>query len=195
MIDAARAEFILTVRQAVRAVAPGTPAAVVDLITAHAGYESGFGTAPPFKIGNNLFNLTRVSSDPLPVVIGKDLEYGPTGAAKSIQQRFAAYASPLESVSHYFRFLGSPRYESAKADLLTGSLSFLEKLRAGGYFTLPLEKYQSGFMDALRTVQSVPDPYASIATAATKGPNVAGWVVLAGAVLAGAALFYFRGGA
>lgn len=119
------------------------------LILAHTGYETGWGVSRAFRLGRNLFNITRVPSDPRPVVVAPDLEYSKAGV-KNITQRFAAYDSYEESVKHYLDFIRKTRYVPAYDHLKSNDLErFVITLSRGGYFTLPWEKYLKGMSGAL----------------------------------------------
>lgn len=142
---------------------PGTTPRAEQLIIAHAASESGWGSSRAARLGNNLFNLTRVSADKRAVVTGGDLEYDKAGNVKPITQRFRAYASLQEGFADYWRFLGANRYLEAKRRLIAGDAGFVESLgpdRAplvGGFYTLPTAEYVRSYTAVLESVKRAMD--------------------------------------
>jgi flagellum-specific peptidoglycan hydrolase FlgJ len=142
-------KFISKVWASVREVLPDAPAKVVAIVVAHAGYESGWGVGRAYRLGRNLFNITRLKTDPRPIILSGDLEYGKDGSVKKITQRFAAYSSERESVEHYLKFITAKRYENAKELLFAeDAAGYLSALSRGDYFTLPLAQYLAGHANA-----------------------------------------------
>lgn len=145
--------FVAMLRDALSGVAPHLSALAQQLVIAHAALESGWGQSTPARLGNNFFNVTRIRSDTRPVIESGDLEYDAGGVARPITQRFAKYGSVGEALAEYFGLL-SRKYQTALARLEAGdSAGFVEQLRAGGYFTLPLADYQKRYSDVLHSVQ------------------------------------------
>lgn len=62
------------------------------------------------------------------------------------QTHFAAWDNPLDGAEYYIRFLsGRKRYKKAWAALMMGDpVAYCRELKAGGYFTAPLEHYTKG---------------------------------------------------
>ncbi len=62
------------------------------------------------------------------------------------QTHFAAWDDPLDGAEYYIRFLsGKKRYRKAWAALLLGDpVAYCRELKAGGYFTAPLDHYTRG---------------------------------------------------
>lgn len=145
--------FVKGLREALMVVAPYLSEAAQQIVIAHAALESGWGRSTPARAGYNLFNVTRVRSDPGPVIESGDLEYDDSGSAHQITQRFAKYGSAGEGLAEYFGLLAR-KYGTALAELEAGdSAGFVAALRAGGYFTLPLGEYQSRFAGVLAGVR------------------------------------------
>ncbi len=150
-----RAGWVADTRAAIASTLPHLSAAAQNLVLVHAAYESGFGAARAAKEGNNLFNLTAGAYWTGPVISAGDLEYAADGTVKNISQRFRAYPSVEAGLRDYWTFLGFPRYADARARLASGdSIGFLSKLRQGGFFTLPLDRYVTGFQSIERQVQA-----------------------------------------
>lgn len=128
-------------------------------VLAHAAYETGWGKARAYVYGNNLFNITRLTTDPRPVIMASDLEYSTKDSApKKITQRFAAYDTLGDSLEHYWQFIGRTRYEQAIPCLRAGDLpGFISALSKGRYFTLPLADYLSTYLKMVQSVTSLAD--------------------------------------
>jgi len=148
------------------------------IIIAHGAYETGWGRLGTAVQGYNYWNLSAgtvgaPSKDWTgPVILGADKEYTKEGKVVNITQRWRAFASPREAVLHYL----SPQwinptngwnagYRTAGTALRAGdAVGFVQGLRAGGYFTLPLEPfvdaagkqqpgYQAQFLATLATAE------------------------------------------
>lgn len=146
--------FVKGLREALEGVAPHLSTLAQQIVVAHAAFESGWGKSRPARLGFNLFNVTRTKSDTRPIIESGDLEYDSSGNARPITQRFAKYGSIGESLADYFRLLSGTRYAPALAALEAGdSVGFVNHLREGGYFTLPLDQYQSTFAGVLAGVK------------------------------------------
>lgn len=138
----AKAEFIAEVWPVIKA-AVAAPGAYI--VMAHAVHESGWGISKPAREGFNYFNITRLPTDPAPIIRAPDLEFDVAGKKRKIVQRFAKYASPTEAIAHYLKFIGRKRYEPALACLAAGDVAgFVSALKLGGYFTSPLAEYLEG---------------------------------------------------
>ena len=146
--------FVKGLRATLEAIAPYLSPAAQQIVIAHAAFESGWGKSKPARLGFNLFNVTRTKADTRPVVESGDLEYDSSGNARPITQRFAAYSSLGEGLAEYFKLLSGPRYAGTVARLEAGdSVGFVNELREGGYFTLPLAEYQRTFAGVLAGVR------------------------------------------
>lgn len=146
--------FVKGLRGVLEAIAPYLSPAAQQIVVAHAAFESGWGKSKPARLGFNLFNVTRTRSDSRPVIESEDLEYDSSGNARPITQRFAKYGSLGEGLAEYFRLLSGPRYAGTLARLEAGdSVGFVNELREGGYFTLPLAEYQQTFVGVLAGVR------------------------------------------
>lgn len=128
------------------------------MILTHSAYETGWGISKAYRLGRNMFNITRLPTSTLPIVLAGDMEYTTSGQVKKITQRFAAYPSMAVSVTDYLSFINRNRYKPAldllKAEDVPGFLSALHK---GGYFTLPLNRYLAGFDACLRVASESAD--------------------------------------
>lgn len=147
-------QFVKSILYATQLQLPTALPKTLHMVAAHAAYESGYGISKAYKKGNNLFNITRLPSDPAPIIYGGDLEYSADGKIKNIIQRFAAYKDIGESISHYLNFIGRKRYWPALPKLLEGKVDeFLAALFKGGYFTLPLDRYTSRYKAVLKEIE------------------------------------------
>ena len=152
--EAARRAFVADLDAAIRRVAGGYPRAARVMIIAQAAFESGWGKTRMYREGFNPFNIIRASADPGQVIVSGDRECKPDGTCRAITQRFAKYASLDEAVGAYLRLLGVPRYKDALVKLERGDVEgFITTLYAGGYFTLPVQKYLASFKDMIRSVE------------------------------------------
>ena len=133
------------------------PRRVRQLITAHAAYESGWGTARAAQ-GFNFWNLTAGKLWRGKTLDGPDMEFSvETLKPKAIVQKFRQYGDVLEAVTDYLAFLKLPRYADGLKKLLLGDSSFVEDLGVyklgpgksimpawltglgkGGFYTLPI---------------------------------------------------------
>lgn len=174
--NAAKVSFTKDLFKSVNAARPNTSNSTAALLTAHAAYESGWGTTTPAKLGFNYWNLTAGSAWEGPVILGGDTEFNAGSAkAKPITQKFRKYSSAIVAVQNYFQFLSAPRYRGAKFKLLRGDSSFVVDLGAfrygpdgktavpawpsgapkGGFYTLPIERYAAEFRQCLLDVQVI----------------------------------------
>ncbi len=150
-----RQDFVNTVFAAVQSVATDVSVAGQQLITAHAAYESGWGSTTGYRKGNNLFNITRSTRDPGPIVEGGDTEYDAAGNVKNITQRFRAYPSIEASITDYLQFIQQSRFGSSYDLLSNGDPTFVYPLRQGGYYTLPADQYYNTLVSVLARVKSM----------------------------------------
>lgn len=152
--EAARRAFVAELDAALRRVAPGYSRAARVMVIAQAAFESGWGKTRMYREGSNPFNIIRSSADPGQVIVSGDQECRPDGTCRPITQRFAKYASLDEAVGAYLRLLGAPRYKGALVRLERADVEgFITTLYAGGYFTLPVQKYLVSFKDMIRSVE------------------------------------------
>lgn len=152
--EAARRAFVAELDAAIRRVAGGYSRAARVMILAQAAFESGWGKTRMYRAAFNPFNIIRSSSDPGQVIVGGDQECKPDGTCRPITQRFAKYTNLDEAVGAYLRLLGAPRYRDALTKLERGDVEgFITTLYAGGYFTLPVQKYLASFKDMIRSVE------------------------------------------
>jgi flagellum-specific peptidoglycan hydrolase FlgJ len=147
--------FVDLMLAAIKRVYPTASLQTRLLIAAHAAYETGWGKSTAFRGGWNAFNITRLPSDTRPIILGGDLSYKPDGTTVKITQRFAKYRNLDESVSDYLSFIARSRYTDAKPLLDGGSLDFIDSLKKGGYFELPLPEYKAGMQSVLKRVTSL----------------------------------------
>jgi flagellar protein FlgJ len=133
---------------------PDVPGIAVDLIVAHAAYESDWGkdtAAAAF----NFFNITRGPNDAGPALPGPDMAYSQDGTfLGSITQRWRSYDSAFEGVRDYLRLLAVPRYSAARDQLFSGDENWVTTLGRAGYYTLPVADYQRGYLARLADVRS-----------------------------------------
>lgn len=127
------------------------------ILIGQAIHEASWGAAKATKAGFNYWNLTAGSRWKGPVIDAPDLEYSDAGTVKKISQRFRKYGSDTEAASDFLRFIGpSTKYEGAYRALIRGSVDdYLSELRAAGFFTQPLETYQSAVRKAIKTVVQI----------------------------------------
>lgn len=152
--EAARRAFVAELDAAIRRVAPGYARAARIMVIAQAAFESGWGKTRMYREGFNPFNVIRSSSDPGQVIVSGDQECKPDGTCRPITQRFAKYGSLDEAVGAYLRLLGALRYKDALVKLERADVEgFIVTLYAGGYFTLPVQKYLASFKDMIRSVE------------------------------------------
>lgn len=152
--EAARRAFVADLDAAIRRVAPGYARPARVMVIAQAAFESGWGKTRMHREGFNPFNLTRSSRDSGQVIVSGDRECKPDGTCRAITQRFAKYASLDEAVGAYLRLLGAAQYKDALTKLERGDVEgFITTLYAGGYFTLPVQKYLASFKDMIRSVE------------------------------------------
>lgn len=151
------ADFVSNVYAAIDRVAPSSFSLKSKLmVLAHAAYESGWGKSTAAKDGNNLFNITAGSAPSNAwwdgsVVLGGDTEYDSAGNVRNITQKFRSYYSIDNSIGDYLQFLQGSRYSAAYGALVAGDpVSFVQDLRNGGYFTLPVAQYQTAFLSVLQ---------------------------------------------
>lgn len=152
--EVARRAFVAELDAAVRRVAGSYSRAARVMVIAQAAFESGWGRTRMYREGFNPFNVIRASSDPGQVIVSGDQECKPDGTCRPITQRFAKYGSLDEAVGAYLRLLGAPRYKDALTKLERADVEeFITTLYAGGYFTLPVQKYLASFKDMIRSVE------------------------------------------
>lgn len=126
------------------------------IVVAQAALESGFGTSPAYRAGHNLFNLTAGRYWTGNTIEAGDLEYSAGGVA-SIVQKFRSYPSDRACLSDFWAFIGTPRYNAARAALQLGDASkYLAELYAAGFFTLPLEQYRSRYAAVAAVIDKEP---------------------------------------
>jgi flagellum-specific peptidoglycan hydrolase FlgJ len=127
------------------------PAAGLKLAIAWAAFESNWGRTTGFLKANNPWNITAGSKWNGPTVPGPDTEIDVSGHSKNITQEWRQYATLTEGVKDMLAFLdqGNVNYQGALPLLFNGDLGFVDKLKAGGYFTLQLDKYKDGVQKAL----------------------------------------------
>lgn len=153
-----RADFVAQLRKAMVVELPEIGRNTRQLIVAHGAFESGWGDGPAFRKGWNFANITAGRSwqgdkweQP-----NADDEYASDGTKKRIAQVWRVYGSLNEALRDYWSFLGGARYLPARQVLANSSGldsdAFAAALRAGGYFTAPLAKYQDGLRATLATV-------------------------------------------
>jgi hypothetical protein len=144
-----------------------------DLAIAHGAHESGWGRGLAARLGHNMWNLTRLPSDPRPVIKGGDVEPDGHGGWRTITQRFRAYASDHEAAADYLAFLQRQRYAPAYAALLAGDVAaFVMHLHdddpktaqaEGGFFTADPVEYLRGMTACLRLVEHIRRPFNAVA--------------------------------
>jgi len=158
-LPATRKEFAQAVMAALSRVIPNAPSATRILITAHAAFETGWGRTSGFVKGNNLFNITRLPTDPAPIIMGPDSECPPgttdLSQCRKITQRFAAYPSIDASISHYLSFINRTKFGDAYSRLMAGRVDFVGPLGKGGYYTLPIPTYLSTIKSVFNQVTAL----------------------------------------
>lgn len=117
--------------------ATGIPA---RFVLAQAALESGWGRSEPRgadgRASNNLFGIKAGSGWNGPVVEAKTTEYV-NGVARSVVQRFRAYASAADSFADYSRLISvNPRYRAVLANNRDAA-GFASALQQAGYATDP----------------------------------------------------------
>ncbi len=121
------------------------------IVAAQAALESGYGRTKAFREGWNFGNVSAGSSWKGPVIGGGDLEYDSAGNMKKIAQKWRKYDSLASAVYDFMGLLSWSRYAAARDALYQGdALAYVEKLRAGGYFTAPAKDYVAGITSALK---------------------------------------------
>lgn len=156
-----RADFIAQLRMAMSVELTTIGRLSRQLIVSHWAFESGWGNGAAFRKGWNGANITagskwRGATWEQP---NADDEFAADGTVKRITQKWRVYGSLNEAVRDYWSFLGSPAYLPARdaAERTNGldSDAFAAALRAGGYFTAPLAKYQNGLRATLAEVSKL----------------------------------------
>ena len=123
------------------------------IVTSHAILESGWGQSDVAKKANNVFNITRLPSSPLPIFLAGDTEHQADGKIINITQRFAAYPTLVDGVMDYLQFIQRKRYTDAYDKLIRGDMvGYIKTLRKGGYFTAPLIPYIEAMSSILGAV-------------------------------------------
>jgi len=121
------------------------------IVAAQAALESGYGRTRAFREGWNAWNVSKGSSWTGPTIPGGDTEYDADGNVKKIRQEWRKYGSLREAVSDLFALLSWTRYRPARDALLNGdALAYAEKLRAGGFYTAPVDHYAAGITAAMK---------------------------------------------
>lgn len=123
---------------------------------AQAAYESDWGTAFAATHCFNAYNLTTLpqASNGL-LQPNADDEYAADGSKKRIDQWWRVCSSWADNVTAWWAWQArhSPASQTA---LVNGDVyGFVSSLRAGGYFTLPLEKYLSGLSGVLDAAKAM----------------------------------------
>ena len=135
------------------------------LATAMGVYESGTGTASPYKHGYNVFNITdggywSGKGREVWEVEKADDEYDSAGNyVGKITQRWRVYKDLDESVDDYISFLSvqnGGRYKKAYAALQSAdSYGFVYALYDARYFTLAPDKYLKNVQAVLNQVKTL----------------------------------------
>jgi flagellum-specific peptidoglycan hydrolase FlgJ len=146
-----RLKFVSDLWNAISRVWPESSTASRQLIISHSAYESGYGVGTAYRLGNNIANITKGSSN-IPSIDGPDTDCS-SGTCVPITQKFRAYATVDDSVSDYLAFLQSSRYANAYALLVAGDVGFARALGEAGYYTQAIETYVSNFRGVLAGVQ------------------------------------------
>lgn len=143
-----KVDFYNKMRDAIGTLLPG---AGLRLAIAWAAFESNWGRTTGFLKANNPWNITAGSHWGKDTVPGPDTEIDAAGHSKDITQEWRKYGSLTEAVNDMIHFLdtGNVNYQGALPLLMNGSLDFVDKLKAGSYFTLQLDKYRAGVQKAL----------------------------------------------
>lgn len=126
-------------------------------ILSHAAFESGWGKGTAAREGYNYFNITAGPQWKGPIILGADTEYDAAGNVKNITQKFRKYGSDQEAIRDYLDFLSTQnggRYSKSYASLMAGNMTeFVAQLSAAGYYTLPVDQYQSQMAGAADSVK------------------------------------------
>lgn len=126
------------------------------IVAAMAGHETGDGRTVAWREGWNFGNVTAGSTWTGPVIVGPDTEPNASGAYVPITQRFRKYGSLAEAASDLITLLSFTRYLAARDALFRGDAEgYAAALRAGGYFTAPLDAYAKGIAARLGTAAEV----------------------------------------
>jgi flagellum-specific peptidoglycan hydrolase FlgJ len=153
-------EFIRRMRAALPIAIPCLEREGQRLLIAHGALESGWGQkAAAFLRGFNFANITTMAGDGFSgeryAQQNADVEYSKDGKTKrAIDQIWRVYPNLVEAQKDYWRFLGGKRYLRARDILQSENAStdaggFAKALRAGGYYTLPLEQYSASLATVL----------------------------------------------
>lgn len=145
----------------VNAALPQLSVASQLMVTAHACYESGWGTLNHLARTKNPFNVTAgdlwiKAGKPIFAQKNADKEYDAAGNVKTIDQNWRVYSNMTEAVKDYWAFLGNKRYEDqgVRAYLTAGNVEgFVRALSAARYFTLPVDQYLADFRSVLARVK------------------------------------------
>lgn len=131
------------------------PRRVAAIVAAQAALETNNGATPGWLQGWNFGNITAGTGWTGAVVEGGDTEPDASGKYVPIVARFRKYGSLAESVSDFLALLSWSRYRPARDALFAEDVNgYLEKLRAGGYYTAPLADYVAGTKAALEAARS-----------------------------------------
>lgn len=125
------------------------------LTIAWAAFESDWGRATGYVKANNPFNITAGSKWTGPTVPGPDTEYDANGKVTNISQQWRSYPSLSDGIAGMIAFLsgGNSHYSQGLSLLRQGDMGFVDAIRAGGYFTFPLDKYKSNVQSILSQIQ------------------------------------------
>lgn len=135
-----------------------------EIVAAQAALETGYGKTPAWLQGWNFGNVTAGSSWVGPVVQAGDREPdrndrdgdGDREELVPISARFRKYESLAAATSDFLRLLMWTRYRPALEALVAGDAAgYVAKLRAGGYFTAPLDGYRAGVLAALELAEEL----------------------------------------
>lgn len=151
-LDATKNGFIKTM---LAAIGTQIPNAGQLLTVAWAAFESDWGRTTGFLKANNPFNITAGSKWSGDTVPGPDTEYDAQGKIKNITQAWRKYNNISDAVGDMVTFLtiSNTSNKEGRDLLFSGDISFVQKLYAGHYFTLPPDKYQAGVENTLSDVQ------------------------------------------
>lgn len=146
----------------VNAALPQLSVASQLMVTAHACYESGWGTLNHLARTKNPFNVTAgdawiKAGKPIFAQKNADKEYDAAGNVKTIDQNWRVYGSMTDAVKDYWAFLGGQRYEAqaVRSYLMAADVDgFVRALSAARYFTLPVDQYLADFRSVLGRVKS-----------------------------------------
>lgn len=131
------------------------PDSGVWLTIAWAAFESDWGRTTGFQQANNPFNITAGSHWTGDTVPGPDTQYDSSGKVTNISQQWRKYGSLADGVAGMVSFLsnGGTNYSKGLSLLKAGDIGFVDAIRAGGYFTFPLDKYRSNVQSILSQIQ------------------------------------------